>query len=614
MYDYILITIGQDKSRNKLIRQDQVSNYYSKDDEDVLVSLFSYDETAIQYFQKQGTLRSYRDNMAINYFPFDIDNENFEQSCMMTKQLLNDLKNKGIFSYRISFSGKKGHHIIIPSSLFGGFKPSNVLPSQLLSLAKSLTTVQFDKSLYGNLRMFRLYGTKHPRSKLYKTQIEESLLDHPEQILELAKEYREPFSIPSQETVQSLVRLKERCFELVPEDSLIKLNYKPKNKLCMAKIMQGVGEGERHEALCRVTSHLRTLGMEPDVAWGATVEWLKKNKPSVIDDAAFQSFKSIWEGEYTYGCYDWLLDTYCDKECYIYSQKAEKTVQQEQQGVIFFSLVDAQKEYDKFIREDKRIRLGVSEQIDKIIKGIAPQQAGVILGRPTSFKSTVAMHMGEYFVNNYPGYFLYISLEMSLAMMYERQMQISTGKNSDFIEENYKDLSINENMRRFLISDKVDVSVKDIERAVLDFQEQKGEKIELIVIDFLHALKTGKATDTRSKMDEVIKELTSFPRKLDTRLIYLAHVSRGMKGKDDSVYLPVKLGDGKDTSSIENNAFFVFGTHLIRDDENCVVLQLLKNKNGAPLPTGVRLYKQNNSIQLKEKVDYLPFDEEKTPF
>jgi len=451
MFNYVLITVGKDKSRNKLIKIENVSQHYNKDDEDVLVSLWQYGSEALTYFQRHGSLTGYRGDMSISYLPFDIDAEQLEVACGKTKKLLQDLEAHGITEYQISFSGKKGFHVIIPSSIFGGFEPSSTLPSQLLALAKQLTTSEFDRSIYSHLRMFRLYGSKHPKSGLYKIQVEKELLDYPDKILELAKEPRERFPVKSQGKVKTLVSLKERAFDLVPEENIFNFDYKPKNKLCIAKLLQGVDSGGRNEALCRLTSHFKKEGYSPELAFEFILSWNKFNKPPDSLDVLKNTFSSIWEGGFTYGCYDWLLDTYCDKECYLYRSKQAKQEEKSDSILVFKHLGDAQAAYDKFIREEKKINLGISRELDERIRGMASQQSGVILGRPTSMKSTVAMHIGHYFVNNYPGLFAYISLEMSLAMVYERQMQIAYGQDAKFVEANYKDLQINDKDRKSVV-------------------------------------------------------------------------------------------------------------------------------------------------------------------
>lgn len=614
-YQYILLTIGKDKARNRLILHSKIQEYVKPEDKDVLISLFWYGGEAVKFFQKNQSLKGYRNEMWIPFLPFDIDSghdEPLEVACSKTKKLLKELEEKGIDQYRISFSGSRGFHVIVDSSYFGEFKPSASLPAQLLALAKNLTTVGFDKSIYSNLRMFRLTNSLHHTSGLYKINILPELLDYPEKIKELAKTQQPILKNKKPESVKSLVKLKDDCFNLVPDDNtfVFTLDSKPKMKLCISNLLKGVGSGDRNNAACRIISNFKQQGYEPNVAYEFLHSWNKFNTPPATAEELKETFQSIWEGGYTYGCYDFMLDENCDKACYLYQDKTKKTeVLSSQNEMEFVSISSAVKQYDEFIKEDKRIKLGVSEKIDKEIRGIAPGQSGVILGRPTAGKSLVAQHICQNFVKTYPGYCLYVSMEMPKEMLFEREAQILTGMQTDYIEQNYKNIKFSSDYDRYLVLDKVGVSIPELEKSILRFQENH-DKIELIIVDFLHALKVNEGgMDEKSRIGKAVLQLTELPRKLNTRLLYLAHVHRTM-GKDDSVYSPCRMGDGKDSSVIENNAFFIFGVHLIRDDPNCIVFQLLKNKHGAPLETGVQLEKTNGTLQLKERKGlYLPEEE-----
>ncbi|NMC86982.1 MAG: AAA family ATPase [Candidatus Moranbacteria bacterium] len=607
-FKYLFFVAGANGKR-ELCRLDTVEEKIEKSNKtDIFTSLFYYNNEVVTYFQKNSTSKGFRGTMFSPHLVFDIDSSlhqsvelNIIDAIEKQKHLLEDLKSKGIINYRISFSSSKGFHTVIPSEIFGNFEPSSSLPAQLLALAKQITTADFDKSIFSNLRIFRVINTKSSKSGLYKIPITEGLLNYPDKILELAKSPQEASPIKKQEPVKALVRLKERAFDLVPEEHIFSGTYnkKPKNKLCILKLLQGVDTGERNEALCRITSHFKQEGYTPEFAFELILSWNKFNKQQESIEVLKNTFESIWNGGYSYGCFDYLLDSYCDQSCYLYRTKVSKEESQDESEFPIYSILDTQRFYEKFVKEDRRIKLGISEKIDTLIKGMAPQEIGVILGRPTAGKSTLAMHMGYNFVKNYGGCFLYISLEMSLAMMYERQMQIILGQNSDYIEKNYPSFAHDEDLKRFLVSDRTNISVKQIKKAVLDYQDKSGDKIEFIVVDYLHAMKSD-GQDERTKINQTVQDLTALAKELDTRLLYLAHVHRTFS-KEDSVYLPVKMGDGRDSSTIENSAFYIFAAHLIRDDPNVVMFQLLKNKNGMPFPSGVRLIRENNSLQLKEE-------------
>lgn len=599
-YRYILFTQGKDKSRNQLIPQEKLGEFFTEGDEDALVSVFKYGREALTYFQKNGSLTGYRGPMGIDYFPFDVDAETIEEACVKQKKLLKDLKEKGIYLYKLSCSGKKGFHTIINPNYFGGFEPSEQLPEQLLALARQLTDADFDRTLYKNLGLFRLTNSKHPSSGFYKTQIREEDLDNPEYIKEYIKELRPTFKVAEPPFIKELEELKNKAFSFVPKRKFH--DIEKRRKLCMATLMQGGVDGERNEGLCRLTSYLRDQGLTKELAYESLKAWDFKNPQEGFES----TFNSVWDKGFTYGCHDWLLDKYCQKECYLFNKKNSKFTLTGS-DIEFQTLFDGQKEFDKFVKEDRWVTLGFSEKIDEMIRGLVPGDVGAIIGRPGTLKSTLAQHIGTHVVKHYGVYVLYISLEMTLTRCYERHMQILTGQPSSVIINDYMNMTIDPRMEKFLISTKAGISIPMIQKAIQNWQDKTGKRIELVMIDFLHAIKpSGKSENA---IIDVVRELKNFPKDMNTRLLYLSHVSRG-SGKEDRTYLPLKKGDAKDTSEIENNADFLFGLHKIRDDPDVLVVQLLKSKNSEDFEQGIILRKQNGSLLYKEDTGaYLPMEE-----
>jgi hypothetical protein len=401
-FPYTLLTIGQDKSRDRLVLADDLESYYDREkDLDVLTSIWRYGEDAVTYFQRNITLKGFRGDMAIGYLPFDIDahGEPLAVACQKCKKLLLELKQKGITNYKVSFSGSAGFHVIVPALYFNEFEPSVQLPQQLLSLAKHLTSADFDRAIYSHLRMFRLGGTKHPKSGLFKTQINEIDLDQPERIIESAKVYRDSFSAGLGHPIQALIELKNKAFSFVPEIPMFNFaSKKNKNKTCISQLMKGVESGKRNAAACRVIQYFRDQGHTDEMSYEFFCTWNKFNNPPIEDTKV--TFKDIWDGNYTYGCYDWLLDECCSKDCYLY----EKKISNISTDKFFYTLEDAEVEYDKFIKEDRRYELGFSNRIDKLIRGIAPGDFICVLGRPGTYKSTLGQMIGTYISRRY-GYF-----------------------------------------------------------------------------------------------------------------------------------------------------------------------------------------------------------------
>jgi hypothetical protein len=124
---------------------------------------------------------------------FDIDSSDAEIALLDARKLYENLvqyiPEKSILVY---FTGKKGFHIECESTALG-INPSNNLPNIFRFIAEklkkqlSLTTLDF--SVYDPRRMWRLEGSQHQDTKLFKNLVNEKLFNSSIQdIIDLCKE------------------------------------------------------------------------------------------------------------------------------------------------------------------------------------------------------------------------------------------------------------------------------------------------------------------------------------------------------------------------------------------------------------------------------------------
>lgn len=112
---------------------------------------------------------------------FDLDNQDPNKSYEDCKKLLNYLQ-KYIpqQSLLVYFTGKKGFHIEC-EALALGINPSNALPNIFRYIAtkikKDLDIESIDFSVYDPRRMWRLAGSKHQETGLYKNIISQDIFD-----------------------------------------------------------------------------------------------------------------------------------------------------------------------------------------------------------------------------------------------------------------------------------------------------------------------------------------------------------------------------------------------------------------------------------------------------
>jgi hypothetical protein len=101
------------------------------------------------------------------------------------------------------FTGGRGFHLRVPHTIFGGFEPDRRLPKRLKALdrllnGKATEADARDDSVYSTLRLFRVEGSQHEGTGLYKVRltVDELLSLGIDEIRALARQPRRPEDIP----------------------------------------------------------------------------------------------------------------------------------------------------------------------------------------------------------------------------------------------------------------------------------------------------------------------------------------------------------------------------------------------------------------------------------
>ena len=152
-----------------LIDVDIITKYSDKyNNTGIYSSIWHFDDQDISKATRLGSLY------------FDIDNSDMDISWQEAKTLyLHLLKFIPEESIIVYYTGKKGFHIEC-EALALGINPSNRLPTLYRYIAKdlsiSLNLNSLDFSVYDARRMWRLPGTKHQDTGLYKTKLSKQIL------------------------------------------------------------------------------------------------------------------------------------------------------------------------------------------------------------------------------------------------------------------------------------------------------------------------------------------------------------------------------------------------------------------------------------------------------
>lgn len=155
--------------------------------------------TSVWHFNDTNIERSLR----LGSLYFDIDNEDANQSLDECKRLYSYLSSYiNEDSLIVYYTGKKGFHIEC-EALALGIDPANDLHSKYRyiasDLAKKLSLSSLDFSVYDARRMWRLPGSKHQETGLYKTKLTNDVLfSSIENIMKYSSEEQDNSVVPQQ--------------------------------------------------------------------------------------------------------------------------------------------------------------------------------------------------------------------------------------------------------------------------------------------------------------------------------------------------------------------------------------------------------------------------------
>lgn len=305
-------------SRNNLKDIHQVKGYQGTTDS--FMTYFRYNNEMALHFREKRSVGGYQGQAYADWLPIDIDSESLQEA---QDSLTKFVQNLGSFEIdpsicRFYFSGSKGFHVMIPSRLFGACPSSDInkrFRAVALSLAKG---IKIDTSIYDKTRIFRLPNTINSRSNLYKIELYpfQALHSPIREILHMAKRPGERIQVKKEFTEnEQLKEIYHAPLGAVRKDKGSVEGVKA--YLCMKKLNEGVGSGQRDNVGVRVASHLKRSGLSKPMIWAGLEAWNDLNSPPLQK----QELERIYEqglSQYEFGCNDHILKAHCDKRCIFY--------------------------------------------------------------------------------------------------------------------------------------------------------------------------------------------------------------------------------------------------------------------------------------------------------
>lgn len=601
MSEYVRLCKGVN-DRGKLVSPDSLHDHIT-DDKDYYVSVFKYNDKHLNIFKKSGTIKGIKD-VITNKLVFDFDSKSNVELAkkdaleVCTRLLNNKIKKEDIEIY---FSGNKGFNVIVTLN-------RNITPEIARSLAinkfgKGLDTL--DLSLYDAAQILRVPGTKHQVSGLYKTPLtyDELKFQPISKIKELAKNID---NIPEDKFHWSPVDLPEPFFEIPKEEKVIKevssdikdaLKTKPKQwkdyKWALLQGFFGDTEGERHHVMMILASTCRALGYDKETTYYMCKSALKKQaqrtgrdefpKEELWNNIIETSiFGDSWEGGQYSPKNDPWLKSYCEKMGF-------KVDQEDQRSILDIEFMGSK--FQSFAQgfEDNIIKTGIAE-LDANVTFCTSTLAG-LLGQPGAGKTSMAIN---YLLNTSKNGVdsVFASLDMGMPLVFAKLVQKETGYDFKRAVELFKNnpteaLRIKEKLKtdykKVGFNFQTGQTVADIKRTIDDRQQETGNKVKLVVVDYLERI-NGEFSDPTANTGRIANQLLDLATEMEVLVLLLLQTQ---KHSTPDISDPLTSMKGvKGASIIEQNCSTILTlwregyNPATVDDDRYISFAVVKNRFG----------------------------------
>lgn len=545
--EYTVISRGVNNRKMFSIDENLQEHADTDRNHDWYKSIFIYNEEHYKRFQETNSVAGIKD-VTTNILLWDFDSKNDvelarQDSLTLVSRLIND---HGISNPEIHFSGNKGFHVSVTTDK--RYTPQE-FKSITYNVAGDLTT--YDPSVSDANRLIRLEYTKHQHSGLFKVPLTRDQLF----CLTLDEIKARASTIPNDLSNEkhivnlpnSLYILKDR-FEkkelkkdVVPMD-VSELDFTRKMKgltNCKFAISEGYYEdGERSVALMAYAATLKGNHVKKKIAYrmlkGAEEYRVDRQggevfpKHEIWNNIVSQVYSDTWQGGH-YSCKNNLvLKGICDRlgkhSCA--NTNAEET--DVPQPIVMGDIVNPFKDYVKNI--DKNTVLTGIKSIDDNVFISTGSNVGII-GAPASGKSALALNI----LNNTSRAgvkSVFASLDMSSNRMLEKVLYKISGLPREELYRTFQEDKegplvdkLKEEFGNCNFFSKSSPNVNDIRDYISRCEDESGEKVRLVMLDYFERVTSDVGDDTMASK-KVAGQLQDLVNDMNLALITLVQPNK----------------------------------------------------------------------------------------
>lgn len=451
---------------------------------------------------------------------FDFDSKDIEESKQDAIEIVNRLTNQGFKEedLGIFFSGGKGFHIEVETdTLLTPFEAKSIATS----LAKDLKT--FDSVVYNASRVFRIPYTRH-NSGYYKTRLTFDELENNsvQEVLNIAKEAYEPEGLQEVHLPASLLSLAKKKEETKVHDipprshEELDLSKKPSD-LSNWKYALSQGfyqQGSKHNALVILAATYKGMGKTQDEAYyllkaSAQLQANRFGEERVekerMWDIISHVYSKLWEGgtyaedNFPQAIVDYLTE--CEIPRFNDVEIDEDLVVDVDQGFDNF--------YDYATKIDEnRLNFGI-DSLDRLLKPQKGHLIGLLAG-PGIGKTSMALELlsntSKEGCQSFFG-----SYDMNSSILFQKLLQRETRLTDDEIYDIYRNNNqeqiskfksiLKKNYSNVTFCFKVGQTIKDLKRTIAQREQVLGEKIGLVVVDYIELILSEKSDATQASAE-----------------------------------------------------------------------------------------------------------------
>jgi len=559
---------GLENKGKLILATDDVYTHIKDESKDYYLSTFLYTEEQKQVFLNTGTVSGITDVVSDKIW-WDFDSEfEPEEAKKSTISLVERLLNYGIAKEDISiaFSGNKGFAVEVKvNTLLSPKEVKNIA----FEVAKDLK--HLDNKMYNAARIFRIIATKHNKTKLYKTPLTYSQIKElsTDSLMNLAKSYpalNEEFRWNVVTLPKDLYTKSQEVTVIVPKKEQVDdIDFTKKAKgwsNCKWSLLNGnFREGERHYPVLAIIATCKNLNYPKDTAYymakSASKLSVQRNGGSELPkEEIWREVESVysdnWQGG-TFSCKDgksvWLTHVCNELGPHKCKHDDEK---------IFTEFGELSQVFNKFATEiDKnKIKTGIPE-LDNNVTLVTSTLVG-LLGNPGSGKTSLSLNiLNNCSKNNIPSVFF--SMDMGIPLVYLKLAQKHKGYTHDKIFDMYKrqdpeieeiNKIIEDNYKNVKFSFKSGLNVEEMKESIIKHQEKTGQKIKLVVVDYLECI-SGPYSDSTANTAIIANQLKDLANETETCVLLLLQTQKHAAAPDEPL---LSMKNIKGSSVIEQAA------------------------------------------------------------